>query len=195
MRRSAVFVFSILFAVGAVAVRAQVVASATARQFSITAGGMVSIFQPDFEGDWQSPSYQYPVAHTSPDPLFGAGAYVDVKFTRWVQLEAEGRWLRFNQYGGISQDNYLIGPRIPVFHFWRSSVYAKALGGYAKMNFDSLSDNGSFTDLAFGGGMDVKLTKRLSLRAVDFEYQYYPRWSNSSLSPYGASVGIGYKIF
>jgi hypothetical protein len=195
MKRSAVLLFSILFAAGAVAARAQVAAAATARQFSITAGGMVSIFQPDFEGDWQSPSYQYPVAHTSPDPLFGAGAYVDVKFTRWVQLEAEGRWLRFNQYGGISQDNYLIGPRIPVFHFWRSSVYAKALGGYAKMNFDSLSDNGSFTDLAFGGGMDVKLTKRLSLRAVDFEYQYYPRWSNSSLSPYGASVGIGYKIF
>ena len=195
MKRSAVLLFSILFAAGAVAARAQVAAAATARQFSITAGGMVSIFQPDFEGDWQSPSYQYPVAHTSPDPLFGAGAYVDVKFTRWVQLEAEGRWLRFNQYGGSSQDNYLIGPRIPVFHFWRSSVYAKALGGYAKMNFDSLSDNGSFTDLAFGGGMDVKLTKRLSLRAVDFEYQYYPRWSNSSLSPYGASVGIGYKIF
>ena len=195
MKRSAVLLFSILFAAGAVAARAQVAAAATTRQFSITAGGMVSIFQPDFEGDWQPPSYQYPVAHTSPYPLFGAGAYVDVKFRRWVQLEAEGRWLRFNQYGGISQDNYLIGPRVPVFHFWRSSVYAKALGGYAKMNFDNLGDKGSFTDLAFGGGMDVKLTKRLSLRAVDFEYQYYPRWSNSSLSPYGASVGIGYKIF
>jgi opacity protein-like surface antigen len=195
MRRFAVLWFSILLAAGALSARAQVVASATARQFSITAGGMASIFQPDFEGDWQPPYFQYPVAGASPYPLFGAGAYVDVKFSRWVQLEAEGRWLRINQYGGISQDNYLIGPRIPVFHFLRSSVYAKALGGYAKMNFDSLGDNGSFTDLAFGGGMDVKLTKRLSLRAVDFEYQYYPRWGNSSLSPYGASVGIGYKIF
>ncbi len=160
---------------------------------------IASIFQPDFEGDWQPPSFQYPAAHAGPYPLFGAGAYVDVKFSRWVQLEAEGRWLRVNEYGGISQDNYLIGPRVPVFHFWRSSVYAKALGGGAKMNFGSLygatAGNGSFTALAFGGGMDVKLTKRLSLRAVDFEYQYYPRWGNSSLSPYGASVGIGYKIF
>jgi opacity protein-like surface antigen len=195
MRRSAALVFSILLAAGAVSARAQAVASATARQFSITAGGMASIFQSDFAGDWQPPSFQYPVAHTSPYPLFGAGAYVDVKFSHWVQIEAEGRWLRFNQYGGISQDNYLIGPRIPVFHFLRSSVYAKALGGYAKMNFDSLGDKGTFTDLAFGGGMDVKLTKRLSLRAVDFEYQYYPKWSNSTLSPYGASVGIGYKLF
>lgn len=118
-----------------------------------------------------------------------------MKFKRWVQLEAEGRWLRFNQYGGISQNNYLIGPRVPVLHFWRSSIYAKALGGYAKMNFDSFGNKGTFTDLAFGGGMDVKLTKRISIRAADFEYQYYPKWSNSTLSPYGASVGIGYKLF
>ena len=195
MRRLAALVFSILFAAGAVAARAQVVAAATTRQFSITAGGMASIFQSDFAGDWQPPSFQYPVAQASPYALFGAGAYVDVKFSRWVQLEAEGRWLRFNQYGGISQDNYLIGPRVPVLHFWRSSVYAKALGGYAKMNFDSFGNKGTFTDLAFGGGMDVKLTKRISIRAVDFEYQYYPKWSNSTLSPYGASVGIGYKLF
>ena len=195
MRRSVVLLFFLLLVAGAVSVRAQVAASATARQFSITAGGMASIFQPDFEGDWQPPNFQNPIAHASPYALFGAGAYVDVRLSRWVQLEAEGRWLRLNQYGGISQDNYLIGPRIPVFHFLRSSVYAKALGGCAKMNFDSLGDKGTFTDLAFGGGMDMKLTKRLSLRAADFEYQYYPRWSNSSLSPFGASVGIGYKLF
>jgi opacity protein-like surface antigen len=195
MRRFTVLLFSILFAAGAVSARAQVVAAATARQFSITAGGIASIFQTDYAGDRQPPSFQYPVAHASPYPLIGAGAYVDVKFKRWVQLEAEGRWLRFNQYGGISQNNYLIGPRVPVLHFWRSSIYAKALGGYAKMNFDSFCNKGTFTDLAFGGGMDVKLTKRISIRAADFEYQYYPKWSNSTLSPYGASVGIGYKLF
>jgi opacity protein-like surface antigen len=195
MRRSAALVFSILLAAGAASAHAQVVAAATTRQFSITAGGIASIFQTDYAGDRQPPTFQFPVAHASPYPLFGAGAYVDVKFRRWVQLEAEGRWLRFNQYGGISQDNYLIGPRVPVLHFWRSSVYAKALGGYAKMNFDSIGNKGTFTDIAFGGGMDVKLTKRISIRAADFEYQYYPKWSNSSLSPYGASVGIGYKLF
>jgi hypothetical protein len=207
MRRSAALVFSILLAAGAVSVRAQVVAAATTRQFSITAGGIASIFQTDYAGARGGPQCNfnsnpiicYPVAGASPYPLFGAGVYVDVKFRRWVQLEAEGHWLRFNQYGGISQDNYLIGPKVPVFHFWRSSVYAKALGGGAKMNFGTLygepAGKGSFTALAFGGGMDVKLTKRISIRAVDFEYQYYPLWGNSSLSPYGASVGIGYKLF
>ena len=59
----------------------------------------------------------------------------------------------------------------------------------------TLGAHGRFTALAFGGGVDLKLTKRISLRAVDVEYQYWPLWGNSTLSPYGASMGIGYKIF
>jgi hypothetical protein len=195
MRRTAVILCSILLAAGAVAARAQAVPAATARGISITAGGTASIFQPDYTGGWSVQTPSYPVAQASSQPLFGVGAYVDIRLSRWVRLEAEGRWQRFNQFSNIYQDNYLIGPRVPVFHFWRSSVYAKALGGFSKMNFDKAGDHGRFTDLAFGGGMDVKMSKRFSVRLVDFEYQYWPAWGNSTLSPYGASVGIGYKIF
>jgi len=191
MKRFAVFSYSILFAVVAISAHAQVVPTATARQFSITAGGMDSVFQSDYTGLW---TYT-PAAQSSSQPLFGAGAYVDVKLSRWVQLEAEGRWQRFNESAGIYQDNYLIGPRYPVYRLGRSKLYVKALAGYSKMNFDVYGDHGKFTDLAFGGGVDVKLTKRLSFRAVDFEYQYWPQWGNSTISPYGASMGIGYKIF
>jgi hypothetical protein len=210
MRRFGAVLFSILFAAGAVCVRAQVVPSATGRQVSITAGGMASIFQPDFEGDWtftctslcsplstSSTGYYSPVAGASSQPLIGAGAYVDLRLRRWFQIEAEGRWLRFHQYEGIHQDNYLIGPKIPVYHFRNATIYGKALGGFSKMNFGDFSGNasGQYTDFAFGGGMDVRLTKRIRLRAADFEYHYWPWWNNSSLSPYGASVGIAYKFF
>src|ERR1039458_446314 len=188
MRRFSSLLFSILLFAGAVAAIAQAVPSATGRQVSITAGGMASIFQPDFAGVCC-------FASASPQPLFGVGAYVDVRLRRWVQIEAEGRWLRWNQYYGVNQDNYLIGPRLPVYHFWKATVYGKALGGFSKMSFDTFGDHNNFTDFAFGGGVDVKLTKRISLRAADVEYQYYPWWGNSTLSPYGASVGIGYKIF
>jgi hypothetical protein len=166
---------------------------------------MASIFQPDYAGLWtfvctvcttQNPTgVYYPVASASNQPLIGVGAYVDVKLTRWVQVEAEGRWMRFNQYANIYQDNYLIGPRIPLFRFWRATVYGKALGGFSNMNFDNFGDHGRFTAIAVGGGTDVKLTKRLSLRLVDFEYQYWPSWGNSTISPYGGSVGVGYRIF
>ena len=193
MKRSAVLLCLVLLAAGVCSACAQVAASATTRRFSLTAGGTVSLFQPDFEGGYNGSGY--PIAQADIQPLIGVGAFVDVKFTRWVQLEAEGRWQRFNQFDNISQDNYLIGPRVPVFRFRRSSIYAKALAGYSKMVFDPYNDHGSFTALAFGGGMDVRLTKRLSFRAVDVEYQYWPLWGNSTLSPYGASMGIGYRIF
>jgi|CZKF01.1.fsa_nt_gi hypothetical protein len=195
MRRFSLLLFSILLFTGAVAASAQVVPSATGRKISITAGGMASIFQPDFANNWQPPTFVYPAASASPQPLFGVGAYVDLKLTRWVQIEAEGRWLRWNQYYGINQDNYLIGPRLPVYHFWKATVYGKALGGYSNMNYGSGIGTGKYTDFAFGGGMDVKLTKHIILRAADVEYHYWPWWENSTLSPYGASMGIGYKIF
>jgi hypothetical protein len=155
---------------------------------------MASIFQTDFIGGFDTNGV---VAQSSNQPLYGMGAYVDVRLRRWVQFEAEGRWSRFNAFEGITQDNYLVGPRLPVYHFWKATVYGKALGGFSKMNFGSNFGNfsGRYTDLAFGGGLDVKLTKRISLRAVDVEYHYWPTWVNSTLSPYGASVGVSYKIF
>jgi hypothetical protein len=207
MKRSASLLIFVLLVAGVVGARAQAVPSAVTRQFSVTAGGMASLFQPGFAdtpAGWacvgpycsvNGVGDYYPVAQASSKKLFGVGAYVDVKLTRWVQLEAEGRWLRFNQFNQVSQDNYLIGPRLPVYHMGKATAYAKALGGYSKMTFDPFGDYGKFTALALGGGVDLKLTKRLSLRAVDVEYQYWPQWGNTTLSPYGVSAGIGYKIF
>jgi hypothetical protein len=207
MRRLIAFLFTILLFAGAVTAGAQVVPSATGRQVSITAGGMVSGFQPDFEYDYWTcgntcilPPSEWqlsPYAGTSNNLLFGVGAYVDVRLRRWVQFEAEGRWLRWNANQGVTQDNYLIGPRLPVYRFWKgkATVYGKALGGYSQMNYGSGLGTGRYLDVAFGGGMDIKLTKKISLRAVDAEYHYWPNWEGSTLSPYGASVGVSYKIF
>ena len=183
------------------------VPSATKSRVSLTVGGLASAFQPDYDAE-----YNGNWVEASPYRLYGFGTYVDVKFSRWVQIEGEARWLRFNQFDNIYQDNYLIGPRIPIhhFHFLRATPYAKALIGYAHMGLgnvyigDGLFVNlksGDFTDLAFGGGVDLKLTKRFSIRAFDFEYQDYPKFIEDKgknlgpLYPYGASVGIGYKIF
>jgi hypothetical protein len=191
------FVFSLILILlfgSAAWARAQVVSAATHRLFSLSAGGTVSVFQPNYEGNFGNDGY--PMAEASSNGLVGVGTFVDVKLTRWVQLEGEARWQRFNQYQGIHQDNYLVGPRVPVFHFWKATLYGKALGGFSEMQFDTNSaDHGRFTTVAFGGGMDVKLTKRISLRAFDAEYQYWPQWGSSTLSPYGVSAGIGYRIF
>jgi opacity protein-like surface antigen len=195
MRKRVFLLLCILIAAGAIAAGAQAAPAATARNISITVGGMGSIFQPEFNGNWTSTLPVYPVSGASVYPEIGVGAFVDVKLSRWVQFEAEGRWLRFNNLDGISQDNYLIGPRLPIHRFWKATVYGKALVGFSKMTFDNIGEHGSFTTFAFGGGVDVRLTHRLSLRALDVEYQYWPAWGNSQLMPYGASAGIAYRVF
>jgi hypothetical protein len=179
MRQAPCVLLFLLCAAAAVG-HAQVVESADVRQFTITAGGMASVFQPGEGGN----------------SLVGAGTYADIHFTHWFQLEAEGRWLRWNQYFGEHEDNYLIGPRVPVHQFGRGTqLYGKALIGYAKMTFPFSYGYGSFTDLAFGAAVDHRMGRKLSVKA-DFEYQYWPKWlNNTSLSPYGVSLGVGYRVF
>jgi opacity protein-like surface antigen len=183
----------ILIAPGAASVRAQVVPAATRGQFGLTVGGLASAFQPDYAGGVDV--LGHPIAQTSPNRLYGIGAFVDVKFRRWFQVEAEGRWLRFNQFVNISQDNYLIGPRVPLhtFHFMRATPYGKVLVGLGRMNFQYNEALGHFTAIAYGGGVDFKLTNRISARG-DFEYQQWPNWLTSSLYPYGVSAGVSYRI-
>ncbi len=183
-------------AAGATAARSQVVPSAYARGLSISAGGEVSGFQPDYAG------HGVPEAAPFSGYLAGMGTYVDVKFTPWVQIEAEGRWMRFNRPdGGIYEDNYLVGPRLPIYklHFWRATPYAKALIGYGKLNFEQGNGWGRYTALAYGGGLDIKVAKRISMRLPDFEFQQWPNWSEGTpktynLLPYGLSVGVSYRV-
>ncbi len=189
MRRFAVVLFTCLLGTGAVTASAQVVPAATRSKLSLTVGGLGSMFQPDYAG--------LGMAQSGPNHLYGLGAYVDVKFSRWVQAEAEGRWLRFNQYLDINEDNYLIGPRVPIhtFSVLRATPYAKVLFGMGRMTFENDYAWGRFSDIAYGGGVDLQVTRRISVRPFDFEYQQWPNWVNGTLHPYGVSVGIGYKVF
>jgi len=139
------------------------------------------MFQPDYAG--------LGVAQTSPNRLYGVGTYVDAKFSRWVGVEAEGRWLHFNEYLGIDENTYLIGPRVPIGTFHRITPYGKFLVGFGNGAFLT----GNTFVMSYGGGVDYQLSRRLSIRAFDFEWQ---QWRvTPTLYPYGGSVGISYKIY
>jgi Outer membrane protein beta-barrel domain len=186
MRRFVLLVFCVLCA-GVLRTHAQVEPTATRPQFGLSAGAIGSVFQPDYAGN--------SVPESAPNALWGLGGYVDFRFRRWLQFEAEGRWLRFNQYQDIYEDNYLIGPRIPIKRYGRWTPYGKALFGWGKMNFQYNFAYGRFADIALGGGVDYDLNRRISIRVADFEYQLWPNWVNGTLKPYGGSVGVAYKIF
>ncbi|MGA3035480.1 MAG: outer membrane beta-barrel protein [Terracidiphilus sp.] len=181
MKRFVVASFCMLFLSAPLSLHAQVAPAATSGTFSVNAGGLGSVSQPDYAGEG--------IAQTSPNRLYGAGAYVDLRFNRWVTLEGEGRWLTFNEYLKINEKTYLVGPRIPIGDFHRFTPYGKVLVGMG---------NGSFLTghtfvLAYGGGLDYRLSKRFTIRCADFEYQ---QWHvTPTIWPYGGSVGISYKVF
>lgn len=160
----------------------QVGPSATERVFDVRAGAIFSAFQPDYTGEG--------AALTSPNRLYGVGAFGDVRFSRWMQLEAEMRWLRFNEYLGIDENTYSIGPRIPIATFYRFTPYGKFLVGFGNGSFLT----GSAFVLTYGGGLDYRLNGKFTLRAADFEYQSWPV-SGLTLHPYGLSAGLSYKVF
>jgi Outer membrane protein beta-barrel domain len=179
----------ILVGAGSTLAFAQAAPSGYGRTFSATAGVMGSAFQPDYEGGG--------IPATSSNRLFGVGGYADLQFSRWFGLEAEGRWLRFNQIADIHESNYLLGYRLPVnqLRFWRLTPYGKVLIGYGRMTFEYNQAHGRFTDIAYGGGLDLHTGGRLTIRPVDFEYQQWPNWLGTTLHPWGFSAGIGYRIW
>jgi hypothetical protein len=158
---------------------AQSAPSALRSPITLTIGGTASAFDPDYVQN----------------KLIGIGAYVDLDIPHHLGIEAEGRWQRFREFEGISQDNYLIGPRYRFHRIWKAQPYAKALVGYSNMNFEDGFGTGRFTTVAFGGGLDLRVDRHWSVRVPDVEYQYWPSFLNGSLHPYGVSAGISYRLF
>ncbi len=181
MKHSTFAILCMVLFSAAVAAHAQVVPSATSSSFTLTAGALGSAFQPDYAGEG--------IAQTSPNRLYGAGAFVDARLSRWVDIEGEARWLRYNEYLGINENTYLIGPRVPIVTYHRFTPYGKFLVGMGNGSFLS----GNTFVLAYGGGVDYRLGRKFTLRAFDFEFQ---QWQvTPTIHPYGGSVGIAYHIF
>ena len=194
MKRSLVASLCILFC-AALSLHSQVLPSAARGALAIDTGALGSVFQPDWNG--------FEVA-AGPKRLYGVGAFADVRFSRWVQIEGEGRWLKFNKYcpgilpsGGpdpnscISEETYLIGPRVPIIEFHGFTPYGKVLVG---LGGGSILSSGHAFALAPGGGLDYRLSRRLGVRA-DFEYQRWRVNPAVTLWPYGVSQGVSYRVF
>lgn len=166
---------------------AQTAPSAYKRNFGIYVGGLGSVFQPDFAGSGVG---------TGPKRLYGIGGYADWRYSRWVEIEAEVRFLHFNEYHpgpnsqGIYQNTYSIGPLVPITTWRKFTPYGKALVGWATM----ADLNGKALAFTYGGGVDYRLNRKFTVRVFDFEYQQW-RLTPDDLYPYGGSVGISYKIF
>jgi Outer membrane protein beta-barrel domain len=143
----------------------------------LVGGGFVSAFDPDY----------------GPNHLLGVGVLLDFNLHGHLGAEGEMRFLRFNQTYDVHEDNYELGPRYR-WRFGRWEPYGKFMIGNGQFNFPFSYGHGGYLFFAPGGGLDVHY-HRFTIRAIDYEYQHWVSFQNSSLTPNGFSSGIAYRIF
>ncbi len=152
----------------------QALATASGPGSYVAVGGGVSWFQADYGHRDIGGGVLY--AEANPHWRFG--------------LEGEARFLRAHTAQDVTESNYLGGIRVAILHPHRFQPYGKFLAGVGKITLPHGYAHGSFLTYAPGAGLDVALNDRLTVRAVDLEYQRWPTFSFGPLRPYGVSAGI-----
>jgi hypothetical protein len=126
--------------------------------------------------------------------MAGIAGFVDLDTKRRFGIEAEGRWLEFHQTANVHAETYSIGGR---YHFdlGRFEPYAKGLVGRGDFNFPYNYAYGRYLVVTAGGGVDFNLTRRIYVRAVDFEYQDWPNFTFGNMNSFGVNAGLRVRIF
>ncbi len=126
--------------------------------------------------------------------MLGISAFADVATKRRFGFEGEARWLVFHETDNVTAATYAVGP---TYHrdYGRFEPYVKGLVGFGDFNFPYNLAHGSFLVIAPGGGVDYRVSRRIRIRAADFEYQIWPQFTFGSMSSYGSSTGIKIRVF
>jgi hypothetical protein len=160
------------------ALRAQVLPSAMAGGFRLSAGGTAS-------GSY----IQYGERN-----LGGVSAFVDAETHHRLGIEGEGRWLEFNQVENVHVETYSAGLRYHM-NFARFQPYVKGLIGIGDFNFPFSYAHGRYLVVTGGGGLDYRLTNRIHVRVPDVEYQDWPQFTFGAMSSVSVSAGVKVGIF
>ena len=176
--RNAPVLLALYLLAGIVRMQAQALATATGPGPYVSLGAGVSSFQANY-------GHQH---------LDGGWIYTDINPQWRVGFEGEARILRYHNFEDVTETNYLGGLRVAILPPRRLQPYAKFLAGVGKITLPFGYAHGSFLTYAPGAGVDLLLTDRLTLRAVDVEYQHWPQFTFGALSPYGVSSGISFRL-
>jgi Outer membrane protein beta-barrel domain len=123
----------------------------------------------------------------------GGVAFVDVHPTWRYGIEGEARMLKYHIAEGVKESTYLAGP-IVYLRPRSFRPYAKFLIGEGKIDLPFGYGHGSFLAYAPGVGIDYLLSDRISIRAIDLEYQQWPQFKFGALHPYGVSAAIVIRL-
>ncbi|NYF51731.1 outer membrane beta-barrel protein [Tunturiibacter gelidoferens] len=97
----------------------------------------------------------------------------------------------------LSENSYLLGPRYK-WHHKRFEPYAKVLFGIGRFGFQSGSfpvpTSYTYFQFAPGGGLDIRATRHINVRAFDVEFQKWPGFAPNGLSPIAYTIGVAYTL-
>jgi len=218
--KNPLFLFACLFLCTATLMAQSVHSAVTDRRLSLNVGVEASTavpFNPTYSESSTGVNYW-----NSHHDLYGGGVYADLRLTRRVSLEAEGRILQsektvahgFSNAHAWGEDTFLVGPRVTVLRKGKFEPYAKGLVGAAlstgNATFGSFSgargvlwgDKSFYFAYAAGGGVDYHLNRHYTIRLFDAEWQGWNQTLATTLvkgkdimiHPMTASIGISYRI-
>ena len=130
----------------------------------------------------------------TPEKAEGVTVYGDFDFTRHIGIEGDIHFGSLITPADLGEDSYLLGPRFVARH-GRFSGYGKVLFGVGRLNYQYTNNTSSYTYkvFAFGGGVDIRATRSINIRAIDVELQKWPGYING-LSPIVTTIGVAYSF-
>lgn len=125
--------------------------------------------------------------------VIGFSAWGDYDFSKWVGVEIGAYLGEFITPGDITENSYFVGPRL-TYRRKKATVYGKLMVGRATITNQQFNLSSSYNILAYGGGLEYRLLRKINLRVIDFELQTWPDIKPNSLSPMAITIGASYII-
>jgi hypothetical protein len=127
--------------------------------------------------------------------LNGSAAY---NFNRWFGIVGDYSYRVAEYYADKPLQTFTAGPRVTLRLIPRLTPFAHVMFGGAGSGCASFSDTagcqfGIASAMALGGGLDVQINKRLSIRAIQFD-KIRTQFGNNTNTYTGLSFGLVFKL-
>lgn len=126
----------------------------------------------------------------------GISIYAGVDLNRFVGIEVDAHKVSLKTPTDIGEDSYLIGPRFG-YVYRRFHPYAKVMFGvgvFQRQPDVTPHTSASYGVLAAGGGLDIRVSHHVNVRAIDYEAQSWPGFEPNGLTPHVITFGAAYSF-
>lgn len=129
----------------------------------------------------------------------GVSIYTTFDLTPHLGAEGTLHFTNLDTPDGYSQKSYLVGLRYVAYRRHGIDPYGKFMIGIGSSTTNrpgivAEGTPGNYFAYDFGGGVDYRLERGITIRAFDYEYERWPSFPAHALTPSVISVGVAYRI-